>query len=313
MVMLAHDDGPPPGGHDGRHERCPHASHLAARARPGPVGGRRAQTGRWRGLHGGVILLALLVLGGLGFGATRLRRGQATNQHDDQWIRPESPPAPPSSAPPPSRPPVRAARAVRPSGPAGPATISPARKPAAAVSFERPAGGWAVETHGLTKRFGSTAAVNDVELLVPRGSAFGYLGPNGAGKTTLIRTLLGLTQANGGTMSLLGIPVPAERQPGAGPGRGDRRRAPLPPAPDRPGQPAPAGRGPGRGRGPADRAVAGPSRPGRPRRGQGRRVLDGHAPAPRGGRLPARRPGTAHPGRADERARPGRACTRCGR
>ena len=46
---------------------------------------------------------------------------------------------------------------------------------------------------------------------MPRGSAFGYLGPNGAGKTTLIRTLLGLTKANGGTMSLLGTPVPAER------------------------------------------------------------------------------------------------------
>jgi ABC-2 type transport system ATP-binding protein len=46
---------------------------------------------------------------------------------------------------------------------------------------------------------------------VPRGSAFGYLGPNGAGKTTLIRTLLGLTRADSGTMSLLGIPVPAER------------------------------------------------------------------------------------------------------
>ncbi len=71
--------------------------------------------------------------------------------------------------------------------------------------------GWAVETHGLNKRFGATVAVNDVELLVPRGSAFGYLGPNGAGKTTLIRTLLGLTKANGGTMSLLGTPVPAER------------------------------------------------------------------------------------------------------
>ncbi len=39
---------------------------------------------------------------------------------------------------------------------------------------------WAVETHGLTKRFGANIAVNGVELLVPRGSAFGYLGPNGA-------------------------------------------------------------------------------------------------------------------------------------
>jgi ABC-2 type transport system ATP-binding protein len=50
---------------------------------------------------------------------------------------------------------------------------------------------WAVETHGLTKRFGSNVAVDGVELLVPRGCAFGYLGPNGAGKTTLIRMLLG--------------------------------------------------------------------------------------------------------------------------
>src|SRR5271156_1718475 len=72
-------------------------------------------------------------------------------------------------------------------------------------------GQWAVETHGLTKRFGDNVAVNGVELLVPRGCAFGYLGPNGAGKTTLIRVLLGLTHADSGTMSLLGYPVPAHR------------------------------------------------------------------------------------------------------
>ena len=70
---------------------------------------------------------------------------------------------------------------------------------------------WAVETHGLTKRFGENVAVNNVELLVPRGCAFGYLGPNGAGKTTLIRVLLGLTHADAGTMSLLGHPVPSHR------------------------------------------------------------------------------------------------------
>jgi ABC-2 type transport system ATP-binding protein len=70
---------------------------------------------------------------------------------------------------------------------------------------------WAVETHGLTKRFGDNVAVNDVELLVPRGCAFGYLGPNGAGKTTLIRVLLGLTHADKGTMALLGVPVPRHR------------------------------------------------------------------------------------------------------
>jgi ABC-2 type transport system ATP-binding protein len=73
------------------------------------------------------------------------------------------------------------------------------------------AGDWAVEVHGITKRFGARAAVDNVDLLVPRGSAFGYLGPNGAGKTTLIRVLLGLTRADSGTMSVLGIPVPAQR------------------------------------------------------------------------------------------------------
>ncbi len=68
-----------------------------------------------------------------------------------------------------------------------------------------------VETSGLTKRFGERVAVANVDLHVPRGSAFGYLGPNGAGKTTLIRMLLGLTHATAGTMQLLGRPVPEER------------------------------------------------------------------------------------------------------
>ena len=71
---------------------------------------------------------------------------------------------------------------------------------------------YVVETAGLTKRFGERVAVNDVELRIPRGSAFGYLGPNGAGKTTLIRMLLGLTQASEGSMRLLGRPVPERRE-----------------------------------------------------------------------------------------------------
>jgi ABC-2 type transport system ATP-binding protein len=72
--------------------------------------------------------------------------------------------------------------------------------------------GWAIEAHGLTKRFGTRTAVDRVDLLVPRGCAFGYLGPNGAGKTTLIRVLLGLTRADSGTISLLGLPVPGQRR-----------------------------------------------------------------------------------------------------
>src|SRR5438034_10588252 len=71
--------------------------------------------------------------------------------------------------------------------------------------------GFVVETSGLTKRFGDRVAVDNVELRIPRGSAFGYLGANGAGKTTLIRMLLGLTDATSGTMRLLGRAVPADR------------------------------------------------------------------------------------------------------
>lgn len=69
----------------------------------------------------------------------------------------------------------------------------------------------AIETSGLSKRFGERAAIDGVDLQVPRGCAFGFLGPNGAGKTTMIRTLLGLTDASAGTMHMLGHPVPAER------------------------------------------------------------------------------------------------------
>jgi ABC-2 type transport system ATP-binding protein len=68
-----------------------------------------------------------------------------------------------------------------------------------------------VETAGLTKRFDDKVVVDNVDLQIPRGSAFGYLGPNGAGKTTLIRMLLGLTEPSSGSMSLLGRPVPRER------------------------------------------------------------------------------------------------------
>jgi ABC-2 type transport system ATP-binding protein len=83
--------------------------------------------------------------------------------------------------------------------------------PRAGQAVPRQDGQWAVEVHGLTKRFGARAAVDNVDLLVPRGCAFGYLGPNGAGKTTLIRVLLGLTRADSGTIALLGVPVPAQR------------------------------------------------------------------------------------------------------
>ena len=68
-----------------------------------------------------------------------------------------------------------------------------------------------IETRGLSKRFGERPAVIDLNLAVPRGSAFGFLGHNGAGKTTLIRMLLGLTQPDAGTMTIAGRPIPQDR------------------------------------------------------------------------------------------------------
>lgn len=66
----------------------------------------------------------------------------------------------------------------------------------------------AIKTSQLTKRFGDQAAVDGVNLSVPRGSVFGFLGPNGSGKTTTIRMLLGLAEATGGEIELLGQEVP---------------------------------------------------------------------------------------------------------
>jgi ABC-2 type transport system ATP-binding protein len=147
----------------------------------------------------GFLLLVVLLIAAAGYGITRLARRRRQRRVADSTWRPE-------------RQGPSATGAAAPSGdpPGAPDPVAPPAARAAGL-LAGSAGGWAVETHGLTKRFGPNAAVDNVELRVPRGSAFGYLGPNGAGKTTLIRTLLGLTRADAGTMSLLGIRVPSER------------------------------------------------------------------------------------------------------
>ena len=63
----------------------------------------------------------------------------------------------------------------------------------------------------LTKRFGSVAAVTELDLDVAGGQVYGFLGPNGAGKTTTIRMLLGLIAPTGGQIRLLGRPLPDPR------------------------------------------------------------------------------------------------------
>lgn len=70
-------------------------------------------------------------------------------------------------------------------------------------------GSTAIRTHGLTKRFpGGQVAVDNVDLVVPRGSIYGFLGPNGSGKTTTIRMLLGLVRPTSGRHELLGTEMP---------------------------------------------------------------------------------------------------------
>lgn len=68
--------------------------------------------------------------------------------------------------------------------------------------------GLAVETRGLTKRFGHHEAVSSLDLSVPRGSVFGFLGPNGSGKTTTIRMLLALAAPTSGSITVLGSEMP---------------------------------------------------------------------------------------------------------
>lgn len=72
----------------------------------------------------------------------------------------------------------------------------------------RPASGIpAIETVGLTKRYGAMRALDGVDLSVPEGSVYGFLGPNGAGKTTTLRVLTGLARPTSGTARILGHDV----------------------------------------------------------------------------------------------------------
>ena len=76
------------------------------------------------------------------------------------------------------------------------------------------AGGVALATQGLAKRYGPRVALDGLDLRVPTGVVYGFLGPNGAGKTTTMRILTGLIRPDAGRVELLGRPF----------GRRDRKR-----------------------------------------------------------------------------------------
>src|SRR5438874_2333582 len=66
---------------------------------------------------------------------------------------------------------------------------------------------FAIDVHGLTKRFATKTAVDHVDIAVPEGEVWGFLGPNGSGKTTTIRMLCGLLRPDDGDGTCLGHDV----------------------------------------------------------------------------------------------------------
>jgi ABC-2 type transport system ATP-binding protein len=68
----------------------------------------------------------------------------------------------------------------------------------------------AISVRDLRKVYGSKAAVDGLNLTVPRGCFYGFLGPNGAGKSTTIRMLTGLIPPSSGSIELLGMSMPAQ-------------------------------------------------------------------------------------------------------
>lgn len=65
----------------------------------------------------------------------------------------------------------------------------------------------AIETRGLTRKFGRLTAVDNLDLIVEDGALFGFIGPNGAGKTTTLRLLAGLLEPTAGEAYVAGIAV----------------------------------------------------------------------------------------------------------
>lgn len=70
----------------------------------------------------------------------------------------------------------------------------------------------AIETNGLTKFYGKSRGVVNLDLTVKEGEFFGFIGPNGAGKSTTIRTLLGLIKPSGGNARIFGRDIISQKE-----------------------------------------------------------------------------------------------------
>jgi len=70
-----------------------------------------------------------------------------------------------------------------------------------------------IEARGLSKRYGSTLAVDDLSFKVPDGRVTGFLGPNGAGKSTTMRLIVGLDAPSAGSITVNGRPYHDRRYP----------------------------------------------------------------------------------------------------
>ena len=91
-----------------------------------------------------------------------------------------------------------------------PATAPASSAPARRTGAHPPRADVAIEATGLTKHFGSTKAVDGLDLSVPTGTVFGVLGPNGAGKTTAIRMLATLIPPTDGSATVFGHDIATE-------------------------------------------------------------------------------------------------------
>lgn len=142
-----------------------------------------------------VICLASVPIGAIAYFAfgRKVGEGEPPGNTDllPAWAIPPDPAAPPEPAGP---------------EPAGPEPAGP--EPAGPDPVPRPPvdpTDVVVATHGLRKVYGEHAAVDGVDLSVPRGATYGLIGPNGAGKTTMLAILAGLRRPTDGTVEL-GVP-----------------------------------------------------------------------------------------------------------